>query len=225
MVLLATSSAVTQPAQAQLRIKRARVTRAQLGLHHRGGGRAEVVRRVRGDDDEIQLLRAGARALQGLAGGGHTQVRGGLIIRHHVALADAHVLHEPVTHGLADDAVHLGVGDDLLGDVAPGGEDVRVSHDAVLRTELRADLAPRFVEEEEAFALLLAGREGAPRGSRPWLIRSMAASSTRSSARILLPDDPAHAEEVADAHEAIGEHLGIHAADLPGLHGRVRPRT
>ena len=55
------------------------------------------------------------------------------------------------------------------------------------------------------------------------------ASSSKTAAGIPLlavPEDPAHADELADAHQAPGEDLGVALRDLARVHRLVAgPRT
>jgi len=100
-----------------------RPARAELGLHHRGGRRAQVVGRVGGDDHQVQLGGGAAGLPQAGAGGADRQVRGGLVGGHHVPLADADVGHQPLVDRLAEQLLQLGVGDHPVGHVAAGRGD------------------------------------------------------------------------------------------------------
>ena len=72
-------------------VEGARIIRPQLGLQHSRRRRADVIRRVGGDDNQIQIVRVEPGAGQRLPGSVFTQVAGAFVRGHDVALFDADV--------------------------------------------------------------------------------------------------------------------------------------
>jgi hypothetical protein len=101
--------------------------RAQLVLHNDRCARREIVGRVGGDDDQVELIRPHARARQRLFRRRHDQVRGRLFGRHPAALTDAHIFDQPLVGGRAQQRIDFGVGDDAFRHVAAGRQNHRIA--------------------------------------------------------------------------------------------------
>ena len=103
-------------------IKRARVHSAEFGLQHRGRGRAEIVGRIRGHNDEIDLLRREMGPFQRFPAGVQAQIAGGFIFGHDVPGFDAHVFYQPGIYiPLRKQRIKVGVGQHFFRHVAAGG--------------------------------------------------------------------------------------------------------
>lgn len=109
-------------------VEGAGVARAQLGLHHRGRGRADVVGRVGGHDDQVEIGRREAGAFQRLPRRRHQHVRGGFVRGHDMPLFDANVGDQPIADVFAEQAVEIRVRQHFFRDVAAGGDDLGVGH-------------------------------------------------------------------------------------------------
>ena len=104
---------------------------AERGLHRDRAGREGVIRRRGGEHDQVDRLRIEMGMRERRARRMRRHVRGEFAGRGDAPLVDAGALHDPFVGGV-DLARQIGVGEDLVRQVAAAAEDNRTtySHEA-----------------------------------------------------------------------------------------------
>lgn len=103
---------------------------AETLLQKTGGAREELVRRGRGDDNQIDVGRLETGRIERSAGGRLGEIATGLPIGDQMALLDSGALEDPGRRGV-DDRFEIGIRQRPGRKVAPGSQDARVNHQAI----------------------------------------------------------------------------------------------
>jgi hypothetical protein len=91
-------------------------------LQKASGGWEDQIRRRRAEHDEVDLVRFDARRFERMRGRVKGEIAGRFAVGCASALTDARARRDPLVGGV-DDLFEIGVGDDLLRQVAAGAGD------------------------------------------------------------------------------------------------------
>jgi hypothetical protein len=91
-------------------------------LQQAGRRRKDEIGCRRAEHDQVDLARPGARRLERVRRGVKREIAGRLAVGRAAALADAGARGDPLVGGI-DDLLEIGVGDDLLRQIAAGAGD------------------------------------------------------------------------------------------------------